>query len=43
MGAKSFKFAIFISGTSFICIDDNVLFVCVLNTDKRPEKYQKFN
>lgn len=27
IGAKSFKFAIFISGTSFICIEDMVLFV----------------
>lgn len=36
IGAKSFKFDMFISGTSFICIEDIVLFVCVLKTDKRP-------
>lgn len=36
IGAKSFKFAKLMSGTSFICIDATVLFVCVLRTDKRP-------
>lgn len=36
IGAKSFKFDMFISGTSFICIEDIVLFVCVLKTDNRP-------
>lgn len=38
IGAKSFKFDMFISGTSFICIEDKVLFVCVLKTDNRPLK-----
>lgn len=43
IGAKSFKFDMFMSGTSFICIEDTMLFVWVLKTDKRPRKKAKMN
>lgn len=33
---RSFKFELFTSELSFICIEDSVLFVCVLNTANRP-------
>lgn len=36
-GDKSLKFGKLMSEMSFIAIEDVVLFVCVLNTDKRPK------
>lgn len=43
IGAKSFKFARLMSAASFICIDDTVLFVCVLSTAKRPNRVTDIN
>lgn len=37
IGDKSLKFGKLKSEISFIAIEDVVLFVCVLNTDKRPK------
>lgn len=38
IGDRSLKFGKLMSEMSFIAIEDVVLFVCVLNTDKRPIK-----